>query len=151
MTPEEAKAWIACTERSRTAWRLDEIHRTVHDALIFKGGKMGYFVNIRRLYNDKMRPRLALNFWVVQIGTYDDAFPHIGEASFTVLGSKRFDDPGAAVKFVNDKIVKCCAGRNGVIALPTPMEDIVPGDQEDPDPSNDRFRKIHPHSDPRDD
>src|SRR4051812_6460769 len=102
MSPTEAKYWLDATARSRTEWQLDQIHCTFEDALIYKGGQVGFYVNLRRLYADK-RQKQPLPSWGVEIGTYQDALPHIGEAAFTVGGRKHFSDPRLALKFIGDK------------------------------------------------
>jgi hypothetical protein len=90
MTQQEARGWLAATARSRHAWRLDEIHCTPDDALIYKGGQMGYYVNLRKVGAA----------WGVEVGTYEGAFPHIGEAAFTVAGRKHFPSPEEAVQWL---------------------------------------------------
>ena len=81
MTKAEFTAWQAETERSRGQWIVDSIHNgqprvgekpeDCH-ALVYRGGVNGW----------------CLWVWAsgrVEIGRYEGAIPHIGEASFRVL------------------------------------------------------------------
>jgi hypothetical protein len=95
MTRDEAIAWLAATERSRTEWQLDAIHCTTNDALIYKGGsRTGYYINLRRVDAG----------WGVEIGTYEDAIPHIGDASFSPQGRKPFTSAELAVAWLREKV-----------------------------------------------
>ena len=104
MTKEEAERWLCVTARSKIAWQLDQIHNTVDDSIIYKGGTNGFFLTTRRLYSQS-HPRVALNRWVVQVGTYEGAMPHIGEAVFTVIGSKAFESVGDIIRWLREKNV----------------------------------------------
>ena len=71
MTDLELKQWLAVTENSRYQWTEDEVTRlNGRGALYYFGGEDGVYMRIQ--------PDGTLS-----IGTYEDAFPHIGEAFFT--------------------------------------------------------------------
>ena len=70
MTDLELKQWLAVTENSRYQWTEDEITRlNGRGALYYFGGEDGIYMRIQ--------PEGKLS-----IGTYEGAFPHIGEALF---------------------------------------------------------------------
>jgi hypothetical protein len=69
MNLKEFEAWKAETAKSKGAWRLDQIHCTFDDTLLYKGGESGIFATIRGR--------------TVEFGRYEGAIPHIGEACFT--------------------------------------------------------------------
>lgn len=71
MTELEWKHWLAVTENSRYQWTEDEITRlNGRGALYYLGGEDGVYMRVQ--------PEGTLS-----IGTYEGAFPHIGEAIFT--------------------------------------------------------------------
>ena len=71
MTEAEMRQWLAVTENSRYQWTEDEITRlNGRGALYYFGGEEGIYIRIQ--------PEGTLS-----IGTYEGAFPHIGEAMFT--------------------------------------------------------------------
>ena len=71
MTDQELRQWLAVTENSRYQWTEDEITRlNGRGALYYFGGEDGTYIRIQ--------PEGKLS-----VGTYEGAFPHIGEASFT--------------------------------------------------------------------
>jgi hypothetical protein len=95
MTQDEARAWLNATERSRMGWQLDQIHCTSDDALIYKGGsRSGYYINLRKIGNTHC----------VDIGTYEDAIPHIGDAHMMRQGRKPFTSPELAVAWLREKV-----------------------------------------------
>jgi hypothetical protein len=78
MTRGELRAWTKITEGSKHRWTLDSITWANRSELLFyRGGANGKFIWIN--------PGGKL-----QLGTYVDAFPHIGEATFTVTFTKQF-------------------------------------------------------------
>ena len=71
MTDTEMKRWIAVTENSKYQWTEDEVTRwNGRGALYYLGGEDGVYIRIQ--------PGGRLSS-----GTYEGAFPHIGEAFFT--------------------------------------------------------------------
>lgn len=89
MTKEEALAWMRITEESRRRWILDAVHCTSEDALYYKGGEDGVYI--------RMTTRTC-----VEIGLYEGAVPHIGEALFTPKWRGDFGDHEGAVRFINE-------------------------------------------------
>ena len=86
MTHEEVKAWLARTESSRNRWTEDEIFRlNGHGVKYYRGGESGKYVEIHQ------DGRL-------EIGEYDGAIPHIGEAFFQPVVRKRYEDFDTAFK-----------------------------------------------------
>jgi len=86
MTANEFKNWAAKTASSRTCWTVDEITRHNQGTyLIYRGGTAGNFIEI-----DKTG--------LLELGTYEDAIPHIGDAMFRVTFRKQFPDQDAALK-----------------------------------------------------
>lgn len=75
MTDAELKQWLAVTANSRYQWTEDEITRlNGRGALYYFGGEDGVYIRIK--------PEGELS-----VGTYEGAFPHIGEAFFTQKSS----------------------------------------------------------------
>ena len=71
MTDLELKQWMAVTEHSRYQWTEDQVTRlNGRGALYYFGGENGVYMRIQ--------PGGTLS-----VGTYEGAFPHIGEAIFT--------------------------------------------------------------------
>lgn len=71
MTDAEIKQWLAVTENSRYQWTKDEVtRRNGRGSLFYFGGENGIYMHVK--------PGGALD-----IGTYEGALPHIGEAMFT--------------------------------------------------------------------
>ena len=71
MTAAEMRQWLAVTENSRYQWIEDEVTRLNGcGALYYFGGEDGVYIRIQ--------PEGELS-----VGTYEGAFPHIGEALFT--------------------------------------------------------------------
>ncbi len=80
MTDLELKNWIAVTEGSQHQWTEDEVTRlNRRGALYYFGGKDGIYMRIQ--------PEGTLS-----IGTYEGAFPHIGEAFFTQKAAQNCGD-----------------------------------------------------------
>lgn len=72
MDENELKAWTDFTDGSADRWTVDPVHDgSREDLLLFVGGRSGRFIHA---YHEDMI-----------VGRYEDAVPHIGEASFTVL------------------------------------------------------------------
>ena len=79
MTDQELKQWLAVTENSRYQWTEDEITRlNGRGALYYFGGEDGVYIRVQ--------PDGELS-----LGTYEGAFPHIGEALFTRKAVLAFD------------------------------------------------------------
>ena len=82
MTGQELKQWLAVTDNSRYQWTEDEETRlNGRGALYYFGGEDGVYIRVQ--------PDGELS-----VGTYEGAFPHIGEALFTrkaVLACDGFD------------------------------------------------------------
>lgn len=82
MTDAEMRQWLAVTENSRYQWTEDEVTRlNGRGALYYFGGEDGIYIRIE--------PEGELS-----VGTYEGAFPHIGEAFFTekmVVSCNTFD------------------------------------------------------------
>jgi len=79
MTDQELKQWLAVTENSRYQWTEDEItRRNGRGALYYFGGENGVYIQVQ--------PDGELS-----LGTYEGAFPHIGEALFTRKAVLAFD------------------------------------------------------------
>ena len=75
MTHAEIKAWLARPESSRNRWTEDEIFRlNGRGAKYYRGGENGIYMDIHK------DGRL-------EIGEYDGALPHIGEACFQPMGT----------------------------------------------------------------
>jgi len=71
MTDAELKQWLAVTANSQYQWTEDEITRkNGRGALYYFGGEDGVYIRVQ--------PDGELS-----VGTYEGAFPHIGEAFFT--------------------------------------------------------------------
>ena len=72
-------AWLAVIESSRYRWVEDEIYRlNGRGAMYYTGGEDGVYM---RIQNDGQ----------LEAGNYEDAFPHIGEATFKPVVTKQFD------------------------------------------------------------
>ena len=82
MTDQELNQWLVVTENSRYQWTEDEVTRlNGRGALYYFGGEDGVYIRVQ--------PDGELS-----VGTYEGAFPHIGEALFTrkaVLACDGFD------------------------------------------------------------
>lgn len=82
MTDLELKQWLAITANSQYQWTEDEITRlNGRGVLYYFGGEDGIYIRIQ--------PEGKLS-----VGTYEGAFPHIGEACFTqksVVACDSFD------------------------------------------------------------
>lgn len=97
MTSQEFEAWMRQTERSKKGWQVDEVllaNRGEH--LMYRGGQDGTYVAIS---TDN----------IVQVGHYEGALPHIGEAIFTPRGTKEFDS--------KDDAFSAVAGATGISGL----------------------------------
>ena len=84
MTKEEIQAWLARTESSRFRWTEDEVFRlNGRGVKYYRGGENGVYAEIHRDGR-------------IEIGKYDGAIPHIGEAYFQPIIRKRYADFNAA-------------------------------------------------------
>lgn len=78
MDQDELQFWREKTASSADRWMEDEIKRLNGDGCLFyRGGENGQFIRISK-ENE------------LTIGTYEGAFPHIGEAEFTIRYSKQY-------------------------------------------------------------
>ncbi len=79
MTDQEWKYWTSVTGNSQFRWTEDQITRlNGRGALYYFGGESGVYMRIQ--------PEGTLC-----VGTYEGAFPHIGEASFTIKATEKYD------------------------------------------------------------
>ena len=77
---KEFALWQAKTESSRFTWTEDEIFRlNGRGVFYYIGGENGQFIK-------------ANNDGLLEVGRYEDAFPHIGEASFIVTAEKQYNN-----------------------------------------------------------
>lgn len=80
MTKDEFAYWQSRIENSRFQWTEDAIFRlNGRGAFYYQGGEDGIYIKIHK-------------DGLVEAGTYEDAFPHIGEASFTVKAERQCKD-----------------------------------------------------------
>lgn len=80
MTDQEFAHWTAKTQSSRHRWMEDEIVRlNGRGAMYYLGGEDGIYLHI---HTDGR----------LEIGKYEGAVPHIGEAFFEVLADRQFKD-----------------------------------------------------------
>lgn len=80
MDMNEYRAWMAETKKSETQWNFDFISwHNKKEILAYTGGVNGQYVSIEQ--NGEM-----------QIGTYEGAYPHIGEAIFKRRAHKKYQD-----------------------------------------------------------
>ena len=80
MTEQEFKYWTAKTQSSTNKWTEDEIYRlNGKGAFYYIGGEDGVYIEIEK-------------DGLLSAGTYEGAFPHIGEAMFTEDYQKQFDN-----------------------------------------------------------
>ena len=85
MTPEEFHAWKRWTEMSGHRWTMDPVHdgKGDRDLLLHIGGENGKYL---RFSQDG----------TLEMGYYEGAVPHIGEATFRIEGQKKFKDRNEA-------------------------------------------------------
>lgn len=80
MTQDEIKAWLAVTGSSSTRWTEDAVFRlNGHGAKYYRGGKNGVYTTIHQ------DGRLEL-------GNYEGAIPHVGEAYYQPVVRCRYED-----------------------------------------------------------
>ena len=85
MDANEVQGWVAETESSKGRWVIDAVtYHNRKEVLAYRGGVNGKFVCV----DEK---------GVVLLGTYTDAYPHIGEAAFKVEYKKVFASQGEAL------------------------------------------------------
>ena len=108
MTPAEFDTWKKWTRESAHRWAVDPVHdgREGRDLLLYIGGENGKFL---RFDNAK----------TLEIGSYEGAIPHIGEATFRVEGRMTF--PSRILAIIRATEI---AGRAFILALPD-----APGDR----------------------
>lgn len=91
MTKSEFESWKRETEKSRHHWQVDEVRRhNSGDLLFYKGGQSGQFIWIAAIGQ-------------ASVGTYHGAIPHIGDAAFQILHTRRFSSQEEALKTVIEK------------------------------------------------
>ena len=74
MTSAEFQAWKEETARSVDAWVVDRVTGYNQNCcFIYRGGESGKYVRVD-------------SSGLVEVGTYEGAVPHIGEASFKKVG-----------------------------------------------------------------
>jgi len=92
MTKKEFTAWQAITESSRFKWTEDDIFRLNSKGnFYFIGGEDGQYIQIHK------DGRL-------EVGTYEGAIPHIGEAVFETAYTKQCADYSEAFKTALEKV-----------------------------------------------
>lgn len=106
---EDFKRWLEITRSSEDGWVEDHITRlNGRGALFYKGGESGHYIRIS--------PEGMLT-----VGTYESAYPHIGEAIFSPAAQHRFEDFNKALE------AACQLGGIDFIAdmitAPTPEQD----------------------------
>ena len=76
MIKDEIKAYLALTESSRSQWTENEIYwLNSHGAKYYRSGENGVYIKIQQNVG-------------LEIGNYEGAIPHIGEAIYqTILSS----------------------------------------------------------------
>lgn len=80
MTDLELKHWLAVTQNSRYQWTEDEVTRqNGRGALFYFGGEDGIYIRIQ------LEGELSL-------GSYEGAFPHMGEARFHPKAATQYSD-----------------------------------------------------------
>ena len=86
MDASEFEGWKKETEKSKDFWSVDKIHNGAEgqDLLLYKGGASGHYA------------AFSPDGWV-QLGSYEHAVPHIGEACFSPLNSHQFASMQEAV------------------------------------------------------
>ena len=101
MTPEEFGAWKKWTRESGCRWTVDPIHdgRGGRDLLLFIGGESGMYLRFS-------------NGDTLEIGSYEGAVPHIGEAVFHMEERMTFDSSVLTVLFATE-----IAGQAFLLAL----------------------------------
>ena|GEM_PF-1194157 len=84
MTEQEFKYWTAKTHSSANKWTEDEIYRLNGKGLFYYlGGEDGIYLEIEK-------------DGLLSAGTYEGAFPHIGEAFFCEKHQKQHDNQSVA-------------------------------------------------------
>jgi hypothetical protein len=108
MTPEEFEAWKKWTRESGHRWKVDPIHNGLggRDLLMFIGGESGKYLRFD-------------NTDTLEIGSYEGAIPHIGEADFHMEERITFDSCVLAVISAIE-----IAGQAFVIALAEPPDGL---------------------------
>jgi len=92
MTRDEEKAWEQVTESSRYTWTQDLV--TFHnrgELLFYRGGESGSFISITKA-------------GLLTAGAYEYAFPHIGEAEFTIKVTEQYPSLDDATIAVSEKL-----------------------------------------------
>jgi hypothetical protein len=80
MTNQEFAGWSAVTAGSGNLWTEDVIYRlNGRGAMYFIGGENGAYIRVGR-------------DGVLEAGKYEGASPHIGEAMFTPVVTRRYDN-----------------------------------------------------------
>lgn len=91
MTIKEYENWMNITESSKYRWMHDECQSHNHGIeLFYKGGVNGEYVEIT--------PEGDL-----MIGSYEGAYPHIGEAFFDIKAKKNYGTKANAIQAAIEK------------------------------------------------
>ena len=86
MTKQEFEYWQAITDGSAHRWVEDSITRlNGNGALYYTGGEDGVYMRLSPVGK-------------LTVGTYEGAFPHIGEAVFSPKMERQYDDINGAFK-----------------------------------------------------
>lgn len=95
-------------------WTKDPVHNGLDgvDLLMHIGGTDGQFVRVDQAGN-------------VEVGTFEGAIPHIGEAAFTIVGKHKFTDFNVAVtrlveRMGADMLMAVMFGRSPYSHVPVP-------------------------------
>ena len=103
MTHIEYEAWTAEMKRNAGNWKVDPVHDgTAQDLLIYCARRedptSGSYIQVRG--------------GTASAGTYEDAIPHLGEASFTSCWTHKYESYNAAIARVLEN-----AGMNVLMAV----------------------------------
>jgi hypothetical protein len=92
MNAIEARKWIRETNRSKNAWRTDEVLRMNHGIyLIYKGGENGTYLEV--LPDGK-----------ATFGYYRGAMPCITDAEFEPVNTRQFESVNDALTKIMEKM-----------------------------------------------
>lgn len=93
MTRDEYKNWQKQTIQSKNNWILDEVrYHNTKDFLFYTGGESGVYLQVSK-------------DGIAEIGEYNGAIPHIGEAIFSRQHSRKLaDNADEALRIVTEKL-----------------------------------------------
>lgn len=89
MNKDEFEAWSEETARSKGCWMSDPIAESKGGWLFYRGGESGRFIMIS-------------SSGYLQVGLYDWAIPHIGEAVFSTKADRKYRNADEALQVVFD-------------------------------------------------